>query len=131
MPFKIVQSIENGEFCVSSVPAGWEEKNTLKSKLSRNEWSVPTDKWEQIPCIVKGVYNTSAEADANLELLESEKYMEFDVICDTTEPLKNYSAQSQQAVNTITSNASQSVNCVINFVLLKIAFIKCTVPISE
>ena len=57
MPFKIVQTNEDGEQCLTVVPSGWERegilswpKTTGAAKLAKNANSLPTLKWHRILC---------------------------------------------------------------------------------
>lgn len=78
MPFKIIQTIEAGEVCLSVVPSGWEcngilwwPKKHLVGKLSQIETSMPDDKWEKINCVKKREFLTRKEADDELDRMET------------------------------------------------------------
>lgn len=67
MPFKIVQTIEDSQLCLSIVPSLWEENGMLfwpNKKISihrllKNESSQPEKgKWEEMPCVKKREFNT-------------------------------------------------------------------------
>uniref|UniRef100_A0A182VVL9 DUF4806 domain-containing protein n=1 Tax=Anopheles minimus TaxID=112268 RepID=A0A182VVL9_9DIPT len=85
MPYKIVQTIEGGETCLSVVPSRWEQegvlfwpKKNLVAKLSLEEDSIPTNKWEKINCIKKREFKTRAEAYEELEKMEMKTDTEMD-----------------------------------------------------
>lgn len=86
MPFKIVQTIEDGENCLSVVPAKWECNGVLFwpkkchfGKLSRNGESLPDEKkWERMNCVKKREYETRKEAEAELERMEEKSDTEID-----------------------------------------------------
>lgn len=85
MPFKIVQTIEGGEACLSVVPSKWEVNGTLHwpkkhlvAKLSLEEESVPSDKWEKLNCIKKREFSTRAEAYDELDRMEDKSDTEMD-----------------------------------------------------
>lgn len=86
MPFKIVQTIEDGETCLSVVPAKWETngmlfwpKRHLFEKFSRNEESIPDKKkWEQMKCVKKREFHSRKEAEAELERMEQVSDTEID-----------------------------------------------------
>lgn len=85
MPFKIVQTIEGGETCLSVVPSKWETNGTLYwpkkhlvAKLSLEEESVPSDKWEKLNCVRKREFSTRAEAYDELEKMEGHSDTEMD-----------------------------------------------------
>lgn len=78
MPFKIVQTIEAGETCLSVVPSGWEAngilwwpKKHLVGKLSQIETSAPDDKWEKMNCVRKREFKTRKQADDELDRMET------------------------------------------------------------
>ncbi|XP_062535017.1 uncharacterized protein LOC134204204 [Armigeres subalbatus] len=78
MPFKIVQTIEGGEICLSVVPSGWEAngvlwwpKKHLVGKLSQIETSIPNEKWEKMNCIRKREFSSRKEADDELDRMET------------------------------------------------------------
>ncbi|XP_065076550.1 uncharacterized protein LOC135700088 [Ochlerotatus camptorhynchus] len=77
MPFKIVQTFEDGEQCLSVVPSGWEKENKLwwpkatsAAKLLRDEHSRPTSKWQRMEYTKKREYRTRLEAEAEHEKME-------------------------------------------------------------
>ena len=80
MPFKIVQTVEHGEVCLSIVPIGWEKKGMLSwpnirsqvAKLCADENSAPTCKWEKIQCVCKREFVTCADAEKELKIMEEE-----------------------------------------------------------
>ena len=87
MPFKIIQTIEDGEMCLCVVPAGWESDGVLRwpkksavSKLSQDENSIPNEKWERINCVKKREFGSRAEADRELLRMESMSDTEADEI---------------------------------------------------
>lgn len=86
MPFKVVQTIENGKICISAVPSGWEVDGTLwwppKSQSGNIciENSTPKQKWTSYSCVVKRQYNTYKEATAEAERMEAETDTETDEI---------------------------------------------------
>lgn len=76
MPFKVVQTIENGKTVLSAIPSQWEENNLLywpnnRSKLRillQEEFSIPDkDKWEKLPCTIKR-NNLKSIVDAEHEI---------------------------------------------------------------
>lgn len=80
MPFKIVQTIEDSQICLSIVPYSWEEdgllywpkKNRLLTyKLQKQENSVP-DKlsWEKMTCIKKREVSTFEEGEREISKME-------------------------------------------------------------
>lgn len=78
MPFKIVQTIEKGENCLTVVPARWEEsgvlfwpKKSVVAKLSLDENSVPEANWERIDCVKKRDFTSRAEAEQEIERMEA------------------------------------------------------------
>lgn len=85
MPFKIVQTIERGETCLTVVPSGWEKSGTLHwpkknavAKLSLEEFSMPSPKWERIDCVKKREFKTRAEAENEVDRMESVSDTEAD-----------------------------------------------------
>ncbi|XP_055551631.1 uncharacterized protein LOC129733991 isoform X4 [Wyeomyia smithii] len=79
MPFKIVQTCEDGTQCLTVVPSGlecdgilyWPSTANTNAKLIRNEYSIRTVKWQQIPCTRKREFRTQAEAEAELAKMET------------------------------------------------------------
>ncbi|XP_065095782.1 uncharacterized protein LOC135717572 [Ochlerotatus camptorhynchus] len=78
MPFKIIQTIEAGEICLSIVPSGWEANGILRwpkkhlvGKLSQIETSTADDKWEKMNCVRKREFKTREEADDELDRMET------------------------------------------------------------
>ncbi|CAH0407519.1 unnamed protein product [Chilo suppressalis] len=59
MPFKVIQTIENGQLKLTAVPDQWEHNNILfwpkkaAEKLRRQENSPPSISWDTMPCHVK------------------------------------------------------------------------------
>ncbi|XP_041983125.1 uncharacterized protein LOC121736130 [Aricia agestis] len=59
MPFKIVETTENGNSLLTTVPANWEHRGTLywprknEAILIKAEDSTPEINWKSMPCIVK------------------------------------------------------------------------------
>ncbi|KXJ79636.1 hypothetical protein RP20_CCG000151 [Aedes albopictus] len=78
MPFKIVQTLEDGEQCLCIVPSAWEHdgtlwwpKKTTAAKLMRDENSKPTSKWQRMQCTRKREYRTLLEAEVELQRMEA------------------------------------------------------------
>ncbi|XP_062554531.1 uncharacterized protein LOC134219712 [Armigeres subalbatus] len=78
MPFKIVQTVEKGELCLSVVPSKWEEdgilhwpKKSVVARLCHDENSVPESNWEKLNCVLKRQNLTYAGAYQELERMES------------------------------------------------------------
>ncbi|XP_055526995.1 uncharacterized protein LOC129719627 [Wyeomyia smithii] len=78
MPFKIIQTCEEGNLCLSIVPSAWERdgvlwwpKTTGVAKLLRDENSHPTSKWQTMQCIKKRVCRSRAEAESELNKMEA------------------------------------------------------------
>lgn len=69
MPYKIVQTIENGKALLTAVPSQWEKEGVLQwpkkkfEKLRKNEESLPNEKWIMMNCIVKRTNLTLQEAE--------------------------------------------------------------------
>lgn len=85
MPFKVVQTIEDGETCLSVVSSGWESKGTLRwpkkhlvGKLSQVETSVPGENWERMNCVNKREYKTRLEAELEVDRMENKSDTEVD-----------------------------------------------------
>ncbi|XP_055550468.1 uncharacterized protein LOC129732984 [Wyeomyia smithii] len=85
MPYKIVQTIEAGEACLSVVPSKWEAngilywpKKHLVAKLSLEEESAPTDKWETFNCIKKREFTSHAEACNEMQKMEEKSDTEME-----------------------------------------------------
>lgn len=107
MPYKIVQTIERGETCLTVIPSGWEENGILHwpkknavAKLSLEEFSRPSPKWERINCVKKREFKTRAEAESELEKMECVSDTEAD---DTSHPppSKKVCPETSQTGNTI------------------------------
>lgn len=85
MPYKIVQTIENGKICLSVIPNNWEKEGTLswppRSEASSmlDENSVPGKNWSSFPCIVKRTCNTYKAARLELKTMENETDTEEEV----------------------------------------------------
>lgn len=80
MSFKIVQTIEDGQTCLSIVPSSWESagilywpnNKALARKLQKQSNSVPDkNKWHKMVCIKKRQFSTHAEAETELEKMEA------------------------------------------------------------
>ncbi|CAH0696731.1 unnamed protein product [Spodoptera exigua] len=77
MPYKVVQTIENGKICLSVVPNNWEKEGTLswppRSEASSmlDENSVPGKNWSTFPCIVKRICNTYKAAGLAVKAMEN------------------------------------------------------------
>lgn len=77
MPFKVVQTIEDGNFCLCVVPSGWEingklywPNNANVTKLLKDEKSLPTDNWIPMNCIKKREFNKRVDAEKEAERME-------------------------------------------------------------
>lgn len=95
MPFKVVQTIERGETCLTVVPSSWEENGILHwprknavAKLSLEEYSEPSPKWEKINCVKKREFRTRIEAERELERMESLSDTEVDETIPPPPPKK-------------------------------------------
>lgn len=95
MPFKIVQTIEGGENCLSIVPSAWEVNGTLHwpkkhqvARLSLQEDSRPADNWKRINCIQKRQFQTYEEAYDELERMENQSDTEMDEVYTSRLPGK-------------------------------------------
>lgn len=113
MPFKIVQTIEGGETCLSIVPSGWEVNGTLHwpkkhqvVKLSLQEDSLPADNWQRINCIQKRHCRTYAEASDELEQMENKSDTEMDEVYTTRLPDK----RRRQLTSIAHSNGNMDLN---------------------
>ncbi|XP_058814176.1 uncharacterized protein LOC131678056 [Topomyia yanbarensis] len=91
MPFKILQTMEEGEQCLCIVPSAWEKdgilwwpKATGAAKLLRDKYSHPTSKWQQMVCIQKREYRTLLEAESELSDTETEEMVSFKNSCTRT-----------------------------------------------
>lgn len=106
------QTIEEGEICLSVVPAGWEidgmlhwPKKSAVSKLSKDEGSVPTSKWERINCIKKREFATRAEAEQEMEKMEAVSDTEADELYVASPPMikktrrENHKKRVRNSVN--------------------------------
>lgn len=80
MTFKIVQTIEDGQICLSIVPSSWESagilywpnNKALARKLQKQSDSVPDKtKWDKMMCIKKREFSTHKEAEVELEKMEA------------------------------------------------------------
>lgn len=78
MPFKVVQTDEDGELCLSVVPSGWEKDGFLwwpkamsAAKLMLDESSTPTNKWQRMRCVKKRECRTKLEAEAEIRKMET------------------------------------------------------------
>ncbi|KXJ74301.1 hypothetical protein RP20_CCG013987 [Aedes albopictus] len=85
MPFKIVQTVENGELCLCVVPAQWEQNGVLSwpkkmavARLCRDENSYPSSNWEKINCVLKRELPSYASASQEMERMESVPDTEVD-----------------------------------------------------
>lgn len=85
MPFKVVQTIEDGEMCLSVIPSGWESKGILRwpkkhlvGKLAQVESSVPDEKWERMNCVCKRECKTRLEAEAEMDRMENKSDTEME-----------------------------------------------------
>lgn len=85
MPYKVVQTIEDGEICLSVVPSGRESKGILfwpkkhlVGKLSQEESSTPDEKWERMNCVCKREFKTRSEADAEMDRMENKSDTEIE-----------------------------------------------------
>ncbi|XP_055522435.1 uncharacterized protein LOC129716623 [Wyeomyia smithii] len=106
MTFKIVQTIEGGESCLSIVPSGWEVDGILHwpkkhkvVKLSLQEDSLPADNWQRINCIKKRQLQTYEEACEELNKMENKSDTEMDEVSTTRLPDKR---RQQLTTNTRT-----------------------------
>lgn len=87
MPFKIIQTIESGEICLTVVPSGWETNGILRwpkkhlvGKLSQIEGSIPDENWEKMICVKKREFKTRKQADDELERMETQPDTEVEDI---------------------------------------------------
>lgn len=78
MPFKIVQTVENGELCLCVVPALWEQNGILSwpkkmavARLCLDENSCPNSNWEKMNCVLKRELCSYAAAHKELDRMES------------------------------------------------------------
>lgn len=110
MPFKIVQTVEDGEVCLSIVPSTWEingvlrwpKKLRLANKLSHMEYSQPDSSWDRMMCLKKRELNTRKEAEDELSLMELHSDTENEEshpskrICRTAKDQNKLAIYSQQ-----------------------------------
>lgn len=106
MAFKIVQTTEEAETCLSIVPSTWEDNGILKwpnkpklaEKLSHKENSQPYSTWDKLICIKKREFQKrKKEAENEVRLMEAHS--------DTEKESENNSASVQnQKLYTCYSN---------------------------
>lgn len=113
MPFKIVQTYEDGEQCLSIVPSGWEidgilwwPSTTSAAKLIQNEHSLPTSKWKRMQCVKKREYRTKLEADAELAIMETNTDTEAE---ERMNAVPSSSSKKQRKEITSNSNARKHI----------------------
>ncbi|KAL9704897.1 hypothetical protein quinque_008415 [Culex quinquefasciatus] len=77
--FKIVQTVEEEEICLTAVPSSWEKdgilfwpKKNIISRLVRDANSTPGIEWTKMACVVKRTAATYAEAESELAYMESQ-----------------------------------------------------------
>lgn len=108
MPFKIVQTIEKGETCLTVIPAQWEKdgilywpKKSAVAKLSLDEKSVPSETWESINCVRKRILPTRREAELELEKMEGLSDTEIDETSFLLPPPPAKRLRPQNPVNVV------------------------------
>lgn len=77
--FKIVQTVEEEEICLTAVPSSWEKdgilfwpKKNIVSRLVRDANSTPGIEWTKMACVVKRTAETYAEAESELACMETQ-----------------------------------------------------------
>lgn len=94
MPFKIVQTFENGKSVLTVLPSAWEKAEILfwprrlnETKLIHDDFSVPKKDWKIMRCKTKREYLSQQEADVEMERMGQLSDTENDSPASTTRPI--------------------------------------------
>lgn len=128
MPFKIIQTIENGNIVLTCVPHQWESNGVLywprkqikshTSKLQKDENSQPDDTWKQINCAVKRRdIKTYQDAMNEIDIMSNNSETEPDIEDVSAKKRRKYSDVPQLSYNVMAEESLEVCNYIYSYFL--------------